>query len=278
MTNFDDLETPPTSGSFASSSPSRAKPPRPTFTCMSCAGTGRYAGPRVRQAATECFACAGRGYHLQAPGVRKAANAKRKATIETRREERIAALGDLYETMTANAHWCTFFASMLEHIETRDMSEGQLAAVQRTAAKIDAGRAERAAKAAAEQAARSVDIGMSAIEKLFATATANGLRKPIFRTGRLSISPAPAHGRNAGAVYVKDRGEYAGKIVDGRFVPARDAAPDVATILRDIAADPVESARAYGKATGMCCCCGRTLTDPVSVANGIGPICEANWF
>jgi histidine ammonia-lyase len=39
-----------------------------------------------------------------------------------------------------------------------------------------------------------------------------------------------------------------------------------------------EAAAAYGKATGTCSCCGRELTDPVSIANGIGPICADKWF
>jgi hypothetical protein len=36
----------------------------------------------------------------------------------------------------------------------------------------------------------------------------------------------------------------------------------------------LENARAWGLETGMCCVCGTMLTDEVSVANGIGPVCE----
>ena len=35
----------------------------------------------------------------------------------------------------------------------------------------------------------------------------------------------------------------------------------------------LDQAQAYGKATGMCCVCGTTLTDPKSIAAGIGPVC-----
>lgn len=35
----------------------------------------------------------------------------------------------------------------------------------------------------------------------------------------------------------------------------------------------VEEAAAYGRRTGRCMCCGRTLTNPESIAAGIGPIC-----
>lgn len=34
-----------------------------------------------------------------------------------------------------------------------------------------------------------------------------------------------------------------------------------------------EQAAAYGRETGICMICNRTLTDPKSIAQGIGPIC-----
>lgn len=38
----------------------------------------------------------------------------------------------------------------------------------------------------------------------------------------------------------------------------------------------LDQARAFGVETGICCVCGAFLTDPRSVANGIGPVCERN--
>ena len=40
----------------------------------------------------------------------------------------------------------------------------------------------------------------------------------------------------------------------------------------------IEEAKAFGKLYGICCCCGRTLTDEYSIANGIGPICAGKYF
>lgn len=40
----------------------------------------------------------------------------------------------------------------------------------------------------------------------------------------------------------------------------------------------LEEAKAIGRATGTCCCCGTGLEDPKSVAKGIGPWCEKNYF
>lgn len=42
-----------------------------------------------------------------------------------------------------------------------------------------------------------------------------------------------------------------------------------------IAQDPTAASRAYGKHTGTCGVCARTLTNPESVALGIGPVCAS---
>jgi hypothetical protein len=39
----------------------------------------------------------------------------------------------------------------------------------------------------------------------------------------------------------------------------------------------LEQAKEYGRKTGVCISCGAELTDPVSIANGLGPICMAKW-
>lgn len=38
-----------------------------------------------------------------------------------------------------------------------------------------------------------------------------------------------------------------------------------------------EDAQAYGRQTGQCCCCGRALTNPDSIAAGIGPVCAGKF-
>lgn len=39
-----------------------------------------------------------------------------------------------------------------------------------------------------------------------------------------------------------------------------------------------EQAAEFGKLTGTCCCCGKLLTKPESIAKGIGPVCEGKYF
>jgi len=77
---------------------------------------------------------------------------------------------------------------------------------------------------------------------------------------------------------VKSGETYLGKITNEKFFASRDCNDAAAQTVASAIADPLAAAVATGKLTGRCCCCGRELTDPVSVERGIGPICEANWF
>lgn len=43
------------------------------------------------------------------------------------------------------------------------------------------------------------------------------------------------------------------------------------------AADPYAAAKLYGQNTGSCSCCGRELTNPISIELGIGPICREKF-
>jgi len=67
---------------------------------------------------------------------------------------------------------------------------------------------------------------------------------------------------------------YAMRDVNGTW----EYAPSVIGELRTVDALTLEQAKAYGRATGYCACCGRFLSDPVSVEHGIGPICEGRWY
>jgi hypothetical protein len=83
---------------------------------------------------------------------------------------------------------------------------------------------------------------------------------------------AVTRGENLGSVYLYKGREYAGKVTAEGYIRADLAVRD---IIDRIAADPGKAAREYGRATGSCSCCGRPLSDPVSVFGGIGPTCLA---
>lgn len=54
---------------------------------------------------------------------------------------------------------------------------------------------------------------------------------------------------------------------------------NAADIIEAIAADSRQAAEDYGHQLGECSICGRTLTDPDSIARGIGPVCagKVGW-
>jgi hypothetical protein len=40
----------------------------------------------------------------------------------------------------------------------------------------------------------------------------------------------------------------------------------------------MKAAEAFGQETGRCSMCGLELTDPVSIAQSMGPICSGRYF
>jgi Family of unknown function (DUF6011) len=78
------------------------------------------------------------------------------------------------------------------------------------------------------------------------------------------------------------RNDWYGRITrEGEFQPSPkyDAQTQtaVAAALIALANDPVKAAGAYGSLTGVCCFCGRGLTDERSTKVGYGPICAGHW-
>jgi len=83
---------------------------------------------------------------------------------------------------------------------------------------------------------------------------------------------AVTKGNNTGSLYLYREGGYSGKITPEGTIYSPVAA-QLEPTLTQATADPVAAAQAYGRDTGSCACCGRTLTDPVSIWAAIGPIC-----
>lgn len=137
--------------------------------------------------------------------------------------------------------------------------------------------AEKQAERAAVRAQKTGDIDVSKIVAAFNAAKAAGLKRLGFRTERIAISLASEFSKNAGALYVKCDGTYAGKIVSGKFLPINSAPADILDLIRAIAESPLEAAKQYGQKTKQCSCCGRELTNEESKALGIGPICAEKW-
>jgi hypothetical protein len=182
-----------------------------------------------------------------------------------------------YAWMVAQAPRFEFAAAMVQALnQWGTLTEKQFATVARLTADAPARQAAFAARKAAEAAA-APSCEVAAIEAAFGKAKAAGIKWPKLRLGGFTFSPAGERSANAGAVYVK-RGEvYLGKVVQGRFNKVRDCSDADALEIVDLAADPHTAAVAFGKEYGKCAVCAKELSDPESVARGIGPVCAGRY-
>lgn len=256
---------------------------RETFPCESCGGTGRYRGVRVHQPAVECFACKGRGFFYTSYKDRLASRQKAAARKVARIEQGLDTFEALHPGLLAgmrkHASWNDFLRDLLAKLtDGLDLSDKAVEAAQRTVDKAEARDREREAARQA-RVAGAATVNADALKQAFERAHAKGLQRPKLRYDGFEVSRAPDHGKNAGALYVKATDDtYLGKIVAGRYLPTSEAERDglVARVVEAMN-DPLALAVAYGRRTGNCSCCGRKLTDPVSVERGIGPICAESY-
>ena len=233
-----------------------------------------YTGVRVHQEKQQCFACRGKGYFKTDPRKLEKARqqrAKKKAdAMEASKEQNQSTT--IYASVFAMAGWNALAASLADqHNAGRAWSEKQIAAIESMLVRMEERRAQREAEAKS--------VNLQPIIDMFTNARERGYKRPIYRAEGLKISMAPDLGQNAGALYVKTiEGEYIGKVADGRFFPTREATDEHKAAVLTIAESPRDAAIRYGRQTGSCACCGRTLSNKASIELGIGPICAEKWF
>lgn len=256
--------------------------------CRDCRSTGRFVGYTGRVLGA-CFKCKGTGKRRYKTSAEQREKARVAAAAKREREaaEALASATAWLDANPVEAAWLkepvrgdfTFHADMLAALlKYGHFTPKQEAAVRNAAAKSAARRAQWAAeKAAAATNAPAVDVSL--IEKAFASAQANGIKRPRMVLDGIKFSLAPAHGRNAGALYVvrKSDDQYLGKIMGGRFSKVRECTAEQEAEIVRIASNPHAEAVAYGKRTGVCCICGRELTNHASIDAGIGPICADKY-
>ncbi len=238
-----------------------------TFKCPACRGTGRFIAYTGRDAGP-CFKCKGKGNITKGQNAAIKGKATKAANIAQWAADHAAEI--TYMTKRANKG-NNFYTGMLAKLaEWGKLTDNQLALVERDMAKD----AEFFAK---REAARPV-IATDGIQALFDRAPVKLVKKPIFRTTEVTIKQAPMTGKNPGALYVTDTDtdDYLGMVKDGKWI-AKWGTRDVTEVLQKVAADPTAEAIAYARKFKACCCCGKTLRDPVSVLAVVGPVCGPRW-
>lgn len=241
-----------------------------TFPCPSCKGSGKFRAYTGRIVG-DCFKCKGKGTISKGAAAAVKGQATKASNRLLWKENHAAEV----EYAQRRAERSAFYAGMLQKLDDfGSWTDGQLALIRSDMTKDDAKRQEWKN----ERETKSGEIDISAIERLFSTATDNAIKRPIFRADQIVISKAPMHGRNAGALYVTDHQDvYLGKIMSGKFHASRDASSDTLSKLQAVAVDPLAESVKYARRTGNCGCCGRGLVNPVSILANIGPICANKW-
>lgn len=255
------------------------------YDCPKCRGSGRFRSHAGRDVGP-CNLCAGKG-KLSTPlsqhdlQKRKASAAKGRQTRDQNRRHGIVEFQQNnaaeYQWMLQRQERFEFAGKMLNSLnEWGSLTDNQLAAVRRCMQQDEVRKVEFVQERTAKQA-EAAKVDLSGITKAFAAATGSGLKRPVLRIGDLTLSLAGAHSANAGMIYARRGETYLGKIANGQLSRSREATSDDLALLLAASANPLEQAVAYGRQTGTCACCGRELTDPESIAAGIGPVCASKW-
>lgn len=269
----------------------RQSTPEFAETCPKCRGTGRFISYSGR-ALGQCFTCKGAGKRTFAT------SPETRARAAERRVEQKAAIADQFAAdHPVEAKWLNDTIERIRHtgkaqgylaflldlrtasVKYGRLTENQLASIAKGIARDAEFAAQRVEKAADPKAV----LDVTAIRTVLQT------RKKV-TVALFTFSLAPDHGSNPGAIYVKDNGQYVGKIARdaSTFVPGRDFDPSRLPALAEALANPAEAVKtdAARRAKALaedptltvpCGCCGIELTNPISIARGIGPICAGKW-
>jgi hypothetical protein len=252
-----------------------------TETCSKCHGTGKfisYAGRVVG----DCFACAGEGSKSfkTAPETRAKARGARAARSERNWSEFWDSLTD---TERDALTWLVgegvpvndFLLDMADKVRAkRDLTPNMINGVVKWYAPV----ARRAAQHTQDRVACAVSSKFQKLVDAFNAARESGIKKPIFRAEGVTVTMGTGQ-KWGGFMFLEGEfGQKLGTITPSGELRARAECTDAHRATLDaIADDPFTVSKQYGKRTGNCGCCGRELTNALSIELGIGPICREKW-
>lgn len=249
---------------------------RPTYRqmCGVCSGTGNW----HRKPGHKCFPCKGAGYIEFSTSPEK--RARDRARVAQKKEQKATNHLEQFEAEHPEfkAWWTDttfgFAISLRESVQRfGSLTEKQFAAAKKCIDGLNQRKAE-----AQQRVDTAKAVSIEAIEECFARA-GTLLQRPRLNLAGFVFSYAPQTSANAGALYVKRKndGTYLGKIKDGKLFRSRDCDTEAESEIIKVASAPQDAAIAYGRMTGTCAICSRTLDNKDSIARGIGPICAEKF-
>lgn len=250
-----------------------------SLNCGKCGGSGRVMLGITHLRPFSCFKCRGTGKLTIKQRNREVGREKAKVTRANNLQDKIAA----FETNHAEVYdWLrnargSFGTSLYGAVQQYgNLTEKQLAAVQKI---IEKSKVEAAERAVADANPELQDSIMPVVDA-FKKAKMLGAKRSKLRLSEVVFSLAPDSGKNADHIYIKAKnGTYLGKVAPtGAFTSSRECTPELREVILRVGADPLTAAIDYGRMSGECACCGRELTDQQSIDDGIGPVCKQKYF
>lgn len=130
-------------------------------------------------------------------------------------------------------------------------------------------------------------LNFAAIIAIFRKAQQSALKYPKIRlhtpNGEICLGLAGSRSKAPGTINVTNGGSYGGNTwygrinTDGTFTATKEATDEIVAMLQRFSDDPIRVASEYGRLTGNCCFCGRSLKDERSTDVGYGPICAEKF-
>jgi len=259
--------------------------------CPKCGGSGKFTtfSGRVHG---NCFKCEGTGkltFKTAAP-VRAKAREQAAARKTARELDAVAAWKAENraeaEWLVATAPRWDVAASLLASLHRfGSLTEKQhalvLNGIARDAAR-SAKKAERAANAPAVDATKIEQAFAVAREKAFRPGQDGQFMKPLkLRAANavdVQFTPGSVGSKWEGMLFAKTLDDKKlGWIKDGKFTARFECSPVEQEAVLSCAADPEGAVVAFAKAWKLCGVCSRTLTNDVSIARGIGPVCAEKF-
>jgi hypothetical protein len=224
----------------------------------------------------KCYVCHGRGFFERktSPETRLAAKVARDTKKSNEKKENIESFQKFYPTqwewLNKNLSF-SFAASLMGNlVKYGSLTENQISAIDRCIDRNNQRKTE-----VIQKIENAPKVSVDKLMECFNKARSNGLKKPILR---FEIFQAALDRRDSNLVWLNNGFDNRlGRIQNGKFVAGRDCSPAQAVAIEAALNDPLAAAVAYGKRIGACSCCGLTLTNPISIERGIGPICAEKF-